>query len=137
MQANSAQHLSVMETIEKKTVEIDPALLKEYEEKKYTIMHCRVRSYGGPIRIWKSTWLKDTASGRAALLFPIGISLYPNWSFLERPDGYSYFTLIFESLPNKKLPFLLLEDIPEPGGFYSPTLERKDSEVYYTELFCQ
>ncbi len=131
------QHLSAMETIEKKTVEIAAALLKEYEEKRYTIIHCRVRSFGGPIRIWKSTRLEDTSRGQAALLFPIGISLYPNWSFLERSDGYSYFTLIFESLPKKKLPFLLLEDIPEPGGFYSQKLERKDSEVYYTELFCQ
>jgi hypothetical protein len=126
-----------MEIIEKKTVEIDAALLKEYEEKRYIIIHCRVRSYGSPIRIWKSTRLEDTLRGRAVLLFPIGISLYPNWSFLERPDGYSYFTLIFESLPKKKAPFLLLEDIPEPGGFYSPRLERKDSEMYYTELFCQ
>jgi hypothetical protein len=126
-----------METIEKKTVEIDPALLREYEEKKYTIIHCRVRSGGGPVRIWKSTRLEDSSGGQAALLFPIGLSLYPNWSFIERPDGYSYFTLIFESLPKKKVPFLLVEDIPEPGGFYSPLLERKDSEVYHTELFCQ
>jgi hypothetical protein len=126
-----------METIEKKTVEIEPALLREYEEKKYTIIHCRVRSGGGPVRIWKSTRLEDSLGGEAALLFPIGLSLYPNWSFIERPDGYSYFTLIFESLPKKKVPFVLIEDIPQPGGFYSPRLERRDSEVYHTELFCQ
>ena len=123
-----------METIEKKSIDIDPSLLAEYHEKKYTIVHCRVLSGGGPVRIWKTTRLEDIRGGRAALIFAMGVSVYPHWSLIERADGYSYFTLIFEALPTEKAPFILLEDIPEPSGFFSPQLLRKNSEVYNTEL---
>lgn len=124
-----------METIEKTSIEIDEALLAACEEKKHTIVHCKVQSYGGPVRVWKTTRLEDIRGGRAALLFALGVSVYPNWSYIERADGYSYFTLIFEALPAEKAPFILLEDIPEPSGFFSPQLLRQNSEVYNTELF--
>ncbi|RYF84206.1 MAG: hypothetical protein EOO03_15045 [Chitinophagaceae bacterium] len=117
-------------------VSIDPALLANCEEKRYVIVHCRNFTGGGAIRIWESTYLQDANGHRAKLLFAIGISTYPHWCFIEKANGYSYFTLIFESLPAVRAPFRLIEDIPEPGGFYSASTARNQSDVYHIELFC-
>lgn len=124
-----------METTKEK-IDIEFELLKDYKEKRYTIVHCRNKSGGGALRIWKTTHLQDVHHGKAQLLFALGISLFPHWSFIEKADGYSYFTLIFEALPSRKAPFILVEDIPEPGGFFSARMDRNKTEIYHAELHC-
>lgn len=118
------------------SVTIDPALLADCEEKRYIIVHCRNFTGGGAVRIWKSTYLRDANGAKAKMLFALGITEYPHWCFIERANGYSYFTLIFESLPAVKAPFQLIEDIPEAGGFYSASTARNNADVYHIELFC-
>jgi hypothetical protein len=37
-------------------------------------------------------------------------------------------------LPKKCTVFDLIEEIPEPGGFYIPNIQRNNSDVYHLEI---
>lgn len=127
-----------MEKVASPETFIEPQLLQETEEERGIIVHCKILSNGDFLRIWKSTYLIElNGSARASLQFALDISVAPEWCFIERADGYSYFTLIFQTLPKPVSSFVLQEVIPEPGGFTSATIQRNQTDVYQAILTCK
>ncbi|HEX8040458.1 MAG TPA: hypothetical protein VF490_14970 [Chryseosolibacter sp.] len=86
------------------------------------------------IRIWKTTYLVDTVTGnRSHLLHAENISIAPVWTHI--PDGREYpFLLIFSGLPKSCRLFNLVEEIPEPGGFFVGQISRNETDVYHIEV---
>jgi hypothetical protein len=86
------------------------------------------------IRIWKSTFLVDkNSSARSSLVHAENISIAPQWTHI--PDGVTYnFLLIFAGLPKSCRTFDLVEDIPQPGGFFVENISRNDTDVYHIDL---
>jgi hypothetical protein len=127
-----------MEKVASPATFIEPSLLQQIEEERCIIVHCKILSYGGFVRVWKSTFLiEQNGTSRANLLFALDICVAPEWCYLEKEDGFSYFTLIFETLPKRVSAFVLQEVIPEPGGFISPLIQRNQTDVYQTILTCK
>jgi len=105
---------------------------EETTKEKQVIIHCAFTSSHGDIgiRIWPSTFLiaKDV-SHRSELVLAENIPLAPEW--LNVPGGsYLNFTLIFSGLPDECRVFDLVEEIPQPGGFFISNIERNGSDVY-------
>jgi len=86
------------------------------------------------IRIWKTTFLVDKFSGiRSNLVHAENISLAPVWT--QIPDGREYsFLLIFSGLPKSCKIFDLVEEIPEPGGFFIQDISRNEKDVYHIDV---
>ena len=86
------------------------------------------------IRIWKTTFLVDSLSGtRSKLVHAENISMAPVWT--QIPDGGEYsFLLIFSGLPESCKQFDLVEDIPEPGGFFIQNISRNETDVYHISV---
>ena len=86
------------------------------------------------IRIWKTTFLIDTVSGyRSKLVHAENISYAPEWTPISENSLYQ-FLLIFEALPKGCEVFDLLEDIPQPGGFYVSAIMRNKQDVYHVHI---
>lgn len=99
-------------------------------------VHCHYPN--GPlemmIRIWRSTFLIDQASGsRSPLLHAENITLAPAWTPVP-PNREHRFLLIFQALPAGCTMFDLLEDIPESGGFHVSSILRNESDIYHVVL---
>lgn len=111
---------------------IDPDTLED----SFVYVHCYFRNYSKDmlIRIWKTTYLIDKASGsRSRLVHVENISLAPVWT--QIPDNVKYsFLLIFSALPRSCQQFDLLEDIPQPGGFFIEGITRNQTDVYHIDL---
>lgn len=112
-------------------------LKEETSEEKQVIVHC---SFSCPpdfpqlIRIWKTTFLVDKHSDhRSPLLFWDNITVYPAWTPVEAGRTY-VFTLIFGGLPSSCILFDFLEDIPQNGGFFVPSIARNKSDVYHITI---
>ena len=86
------------------------------------------------IRIWKTTFLIDRASGtRSKLIHAENITYAPVWTRI--PDGQQYtFLLIFSGLPKSCNLFDLVEEIPEPGGFCIQNISRNERDVYHIDV---
>jgi hypothetical protein len=86
------------------------------------------------IRIWKTTFLVDRFSAtRSKLIHVENISMAPVWT--QIPDGGVYsFLLIFSGLPKSCKQFDLLEEIPEPGGFFIQNISRNETDVYHIDV---
>lgn len=86
------------------------------------------------IRIWKSTFLIDQASGsRSDLIHTENISYAPEWTMV--PDNKLFhFLLVFSALPKSCVLFDLLEDIPQSGGFNVKSIQRNEQDVYSVYL---
>lgn len=120
---------------------LDPDFLEKTEAyphlEQQVVVHCRFRHsvfYFPQVRIWPSTFLipKDSSS-TSRLLQTFNISFYPEWTEIK-PHKIHEFTLIFEGLPKDCTAFDLVEEIPEPGGFYVVGIARNPSDVYHIEL---
>lgn len=114
-------------------VEIDAAVkeLLQLQPEKCTIVHCRFAVEGGSMyRIWPQTFLIEDGGSRRKLIKAFNISLMPHWTIYFNELGVVRFTLIFDGLSRNCSNFTLLEDIPEPGGFYSEIVLRNKSDVY-------
>ncbi|MEX2231850.1 MAG: hypothetical protein WD824_06805 [Cyclobacteriaceae bacterium] len=102
----------------------------------FVYVHCSFRNKWENmlIRIWKTTFLVDSLSGtRSKLIHAENISMAPVWT--QIPDGGEYsFLLIFSGLPKSCLQFDLLEDIPEPGGFFIQNISRNETDVYHINV---
>jgi len=86
------------------------------------------------IRIWKTTFLIDTLSGhRSKLVHVENISYAPEWTPIPNNSLYQ-FLLIFEALPKGCEVFDLLEDIPQPGGFFIQSIMRNPKDVYHVHV---
>jgi hypothetical protein len=111
---------------------IDPQVLED----SHVYVHCYFNNVYKDmlIRIWKTTYLIDKASGyRSKLVHSENISLAPVWT--QIPDGGVYsFLLIFTALPKSCQTFDLLEDIPQAGGFFIGDITRNQTDVYHIDI---
>ncbi|MFT4523786.1 MAG: hypothetical protein ACI8ZN_002742 [Bacteroidia bacterium] len=106
------------------------------EEEAQVIVHCSFTSKSElmGIRIWESTVLVDKESNHRATLMHIeNISMQPDWTWVL-PNKTYRFALIFSALPKSCSHFDLFEDIPQPGGFLVPNIERNRTDVYRVKL---
>ena len=100
------------------------------------IVHCKYEASaeGDMIRIWKSTFLYARDSKhKSGLVNTQKISIYPEWTFIEGKKSY-FFTLIFSALPRSCKTFDLIENIPEPGGFFVTNISRNKVDVYNVDI---
>jgi hypothetical protein len=110
-------------------------ILSRIHEEKAVIVHCMYHAeIDGGIRIWKTTFLIDKASGdRSTMHHAENITIAPEWTYV--PEGKTYrFTLIFAPLPQSCDFFDLLEDIPQAGGFFVQNIKRNKSDVYHVSI---
>ncbi|WP_334126919.1 hypothetical protein [Empedobacter brevis] len=123
-------------TIPKEKIFIDSELLTTIEEESQVIIHCCMNAdeYANAARIWPSTFIIDNHSRkRCQLVFVEGITMYPNWTYIEEGSSL-YFTLIFNGLPKSCKSFDLVEIIPQVGGFEYRKIKRNKSDVYHIEF---
>jgi hypothetical protein len=122
----------------KPLVEVETVTLTDTEvnEDSFVYVHCYFNnSYKDMlIRIWKTTFLIDRASGtRSKLVHVENISYAPAWTKI--PDGSTYsFLLIFTALPRSCQYFDLVEEISQPGGFFIENISRNETDVYHVDL---
>ena len=111
---------------------IDPSTLED----SYVYVHCHFNNTSDDmlIRIWRSTFLIDRASGaRSSLIHVENISYAPMWTLIPGKGRFS-FLLIFTSLPKDCIVFDLLEDIPQAGGFNIQGIQRNELDVYHVDV---
>lgn len=119
-------------------IDLDTSILIDPEtlEDSFVYVHCHFRNRWRNMlmRIWKTTFLIDQhSSSRAKLIHIENISYAPSWTLI--PDQTEYaFLLIFSSLPKSCTHFNLLEEIPQPGGFFVKNIIRNESDVYHIEI---
>lgn len=99
-------------------------------EERTAIVHCTLLE-DSFIRIWPTTYLVQDDGVRKPMIQAFNIVAYPNWKLV--PAGHR-FTLVFEGLDKGCSFFELVEEIPEPGGFRSGTLQRNASDIYTLEV---
>lgn len=111
---------------------IDTSMLDD----SYVYVHCHFQNEGLEmlIRIWRTTFLIDRGSGaRSGLVHAENISYAPLWTLI--PDKKLYtFLLIFSSLPKGCVQFDLVEEIPQPGGFFVSNIQRNEKDVYHIHV---
>jgi hypothetical protein len=102
----------------------------------YVYVHCYFQNKWENmlIRIWKTTFLIDRSSGTKSKLVHVeNITYAPLWTRI--PDGRQYsFLLIFSGLPKSCKLFDLVEEIPEPGGFFIGNISRNEKDVYHIDV---
>jgi hypothetical protein len=111
---------------------IHPELLNDA----YIYVHCHFDNKGDEmlIRIWRTTFLIDRSSAaRSELVHAENISYAPQWTMVPYDQQFN-FLLIFARLPKSCTQFDLVEDIPQPGGFFVRDIQRNESDVYHIEL---
>jgi len=111
---------------------IDPATLED----QHVYVHCYFDNQSDDmlIRIWRSTFLIDRASGsRSELIHAENISYAPQWTMIPKKGTFS-FLLIFSALPKDCVVFDLLEDIPQTGGFFIKDIKRNQLDVYHVDV---
>lgn len=111
---------------------IDPKTMED----SHVYVHCYVDDPEDEmlIRIWKTTFLIDRASGaRAGLLHAENITIAPLWTMI--PGGRPFrFLLIFSSLPKSCTQFDFVEEISQPGGFVFTNIGRNKEDVYHITI---
>lgn len=99
-------------------------------------VHCRCASHSEDllVRVWKTTFLIDHhSSAKVQLLHAENITIAPQWMAL--PGGTTHnFLLVFSSLPKSCKQFDLIEQIPQPGGFEVPNINRNESDIYHINI---
>lgn len=107
--------------------------LPEAEEKGIVIVHCNFVGEGA-IRIWRSTFLIDRLNNhKSKLLHVENVSLAPQWTIIDTGKEYN-FTLYFEGLRKSCKVFDLQEIIPQPGGFFIPSITRNQEDIYRVQI---
>ena len=108
----------------------------DVREESHVYVHCYYNNTSANllIRIWKSTFLIDRSSShRSKLVHVENITYAPAWMPVP-PNTLYQFLLIFEALPKECEIFDLLEDIPQPGGFFISSISRNKKDVYHVHL---
>ncbi|MBK8300400.1 MAG: hypothetical protein IPK90_08115 [Chitinophagaceae bacterium] len=127
-------------TIAKPQIEIDASIksLVQEETERCTIVHCRLyTNYLNRVRIWPETYLVEEDGNRKKMIKAFNISLMPYWTAHRIINGQIRFSLVFEGLSRNCDQFFLLEDIPEPKGFYSNKIHRNITDVYQAEILIK
>lgn len=126
-----------MASTTKHQIRIDEEILTylQMEEQRTTIVHCRIYTpFPTLARIWNTTYLLEDNGNKASLIKAFNISVAPDWTWFETEQGFFHFTLLFEGLSKQCKLFQVVEDIAEPGGFFSDRIRRNASDVYEAEL---
>jgi hypothetical protein len=113
--------------VEEKTIELEAS---------HVYVHCYFNNTVKDmlIRIWKTTFLVDkNSSHRSKLVHVENISYAPQWTVIPENKLFQ-FLLIFDALPKGCEIFDLLEDIPQPGGFYVANIMRNKKDVYHVYI---
>ncbi len=108
----------------------------EVLEESHVYVHCYFNNTHTDMlmRIWKTTFLIDKASGaRSGLVHAENISYAPQWTSIPNNSRFR-FLLIFSALPKSCVQFDLLEEIPQSGGFYIPDIQRNEQDVYHVDI---
>lgn len=107
------------------------------EEEKQVIVHCHYMCrnlWGMNIRIWPTTYLiACDVKHRSHLVHAENIPYFPRWKPVEAGTECK-FTLIFTGLPPTCTRFDLVEEIPQPGGFFVGDIQRNERDVYEVDL---
>ncbi len=106
------------------------------EQEHQVIIHCvhTAGSEGMYIRIWPTTFLiANDVQHRSELVLAENIPMAPEWMSVP-PGSTIQFSLIFTGLPKSCLFFDLVEEIPEPGAFRFPNIQRNKSDVYTVQF---
>jgi hypothetical protein len=127
-----------MSTTTKENPAIQPIVAEETVvlEQSHVYVHCYFNNTVKDmlIRIWKTTFLIDkTSSHRSKLVHIENISYAPQWTIIPENKLFQ-FLLIFEALPKGCEIFDLLEDIPQPGGFFIADIMRNKKDVYHVYI---
>ena len=120
--------------------ELDPELLVSIDPQSltdsYVYVHCYFQNEwkDALVRIWKTTFLVDHATGlKSGLIHAENISIAPRWTII--PDNITHnFLLVFGALPKGCNQFDLVEEIPQPGGFFVKDIQRNQRDVYHVEI---
>jgi len=102
------------------------------------MVQCRheMSGKGTHVRIWPSVYLWDRETGAVSkMVHHMNISLYPQWQTVPVGVTSIDFVLFFSALPKECRGFVVYEDIPEEGGFYSGRIARNDTDVYSIKNF--
>jgi len=111
---------------------IDPKVLEDA----HVYVHCYFKNEINEmlIRVWRTTYLIDSASGvRSELIHAENISFAPQWTIIPGKKTHS-FLLIFTALPKDCTVFDLHEDIPQTGGFFISAIKRNALDVYHVDI---
>lgn len=133
MNTTFSHHSASSPGTESSTITVEQVLVQEQGN---VYVHCYFSngSFEGLIRIWRSTYLIDRVSGaRAELMHAENISFAPSWTRMP-PNKEYRFLLIFSGLPAGCVSFDLVEEIPEPGGFFVSGILRNEKDVYHVSL---
>lgn len=103
--------------------------LSQIQDQKQITVIVTVGNYP-EVRIWPNIELRSEVNAeRAKLLQVIGLNPFPNWTSI--PAGTKkQFCLIFEPLSSDVSSFSIVEEIPEPGGFFESGILRNKTDVY-------
>ena len=120
--------------------ELDPLLLTAVHpdpcHDSFVYLHCHFYNEwpNALIRIWRTSYLVDPASGaRSPLVHAENISIAPVWTLVRHRSTFR-FLLIFAGLPKACRRFDLIEEIPQPGGFSIKDIQRNQQDVYHVEV---
>ena len=117
--------IETLEKIKKPKIELDPETQFDVERQ---VMVRSWYPFSTGVRIWPNTYLRcNNTNKKAKLLYTDNVGKYPNWTQLKPNER---FLMVFEALPDQCLRFDLIEDIPEPGGFYIRMIPRDKIDVY-------
>lgn len=117
-------------------LEILTAIDQDVMEDSFVYVHCYFDNPDDDslIRIWRSTFLVDQATGsRARLMHAENISFAPIWTHVPGHAVFN-FLLIFSALPKSCQVFDLVEDIPQAGGFHVTNIARTPRDVYHVDI---
>ncbi len=117
-------------------VEVLTSISPSTLEDSFVYVHCYFRNDNKDalVRIWKTTYLIDSASGsRSDLVHAENISFAPLWTLIPDYSNFN-FLLIFSALPKACTQFDMIEEIPQPGGFVVRNIQRNQTDVYHIEV---
>jgi len=116
--------------------EVLSSIAPEFLEDSFVYVHCYFENTSRDmlIRVWRTTYLVDRFSGsKSELVHTENISLAPMWTLI--PDNATYnFLLVFSALPKSCKQFDLIEEIPQPGGFWVQNIPRNERDVYHVNI---
>ena len=116
--------------------EVLSSIATEFLEDSFVYVHCYFENTTKDmlIRIWRTTYLIDRSSGsRSELVHIENITFAPLWTLI--PDNATYnFLLVFSALPKSCTHFDLVEEIPQPGGFFIQGIQRNERDVYHVDI---
>lgn len=117
-------------------IEVLSSISPDVLEDSFVYVHCYFDNLGEEmlIRIWRTTFLIDKSSGaRSSLVHAENISYAPVWTVVPGNMMF-HFLLIFSALPKSCTHFDLVEEIPQPGGFFVQNILRNTTDVYHINI---